>query len=274
MKTCLAQFEERFSMEIVDTVEDGNCFFDSLLQSGAIMEPIIIEDDKDATDDLQAEQLLILRNQLVDYLQQDEIIASLDAFGFNNIEQNIQQLRENSVYQCDAGDLPTQFAHEAFGVHLNIFIIEYHTSTKRTVVTLEQHRNLNPVAPTVNVIRMGEHFKLLRPQLPMNELNLVVQHGIDEERPFYENRQQRNRNAATVVKKKAATRKAKASKATASKAKTRKANNAAQSAMTSMTLLDPKLKAALTRAITKLETDKPLTPLEQQAWNHYASNKK
>ena len=190
---CTAPFASAFAFEVVETISNGDCFFDSLLQSGKIEEP-----GKSPKE--QKNQRLLLRKRLVDYLENPDILASLSEFGFNNIEKNIQQLRKEKVYACDAGDLPTQFAHEAFGIHLNVYVIDYHKGTKRTVVTLERHQNIDPMAPTIHVLRIGQHFKLLQPTIPPNQLEHRIQRGIEQELPYYQERRRINTGAANKIK--------------------------------------------------------------------------
>ena len=190
---CTAPFASAFAFEVVETISNGDCFFDSLLQSGEIEEP-----GKSPKE--QKNQRLLLRKRLVDYLENPDILASLSEFGFNNIEKNIQQLRKEKVYACDAGDLPTQFAHEAFGIHLNVYVIDYHKGTKRTVVTLERHQNIDPMAPTIHVLRIGQHFKLLQPTIPPNQLEHRIQRGIEQELPYYQERRRINTGAANKIK--------------------------------------------------------------------------
>lgn len=199
---CTAPFASAFAFKVVETISNGDCFFDSLLQSGKIEVPGKLPKE-------QKNQRLLLRKRLVDYLENPDILASLSEFGFNNIENNIQQLRKEMVYACDAGDLPTQFAHEAFGIHLNVYVIDYHKGTKRTVVTLERHQNINPMAPTIHVLRSGEHFKLLDPQIDLDELNERIQQGIEEEKKYYNARRRANDEAADKIKATIAAKKAK-----------------------------------------------------------------
>jgi len=208
---CVSEFAEAFSLEIVETITNGDCFFDSLLLSGAIMEPASNSNKKEQ-ERLRQAQRLALRQSLVGYLEDPVILAELAAFGYNDIYSNIQKLRKSGVYRCDAGDLPTQFAHNAFGIHLNVFVIDYHKATKRTVVTLEKHVNDNPyvpTVPTVNVLRIGEHFKLLEPQIDLANLDRRIQQGVQKEKPYYNERRLKNALAANEIKAARAAEKAK-----------------------------------------------------------------
>jgi len=220
---CTDTFAHAFSFEVVETISNGDCFFDSLLQSGKIYKPA--KSSKE-----QTHQRLLLRKRLVDYLENPDILASLSEFGFNDIKTNIQQLRKEKVYRCDAGDLPTQFAHEAFGVNLHVYVINYHERTKRTVVTLERHPNIDPMAPTIHVLRIGEHFKLLDPQIDLDGLDKRIQQGIKEEKKYYNARRHANHEAADKIKvaaaakkeKNAASKKKNAASANLAKGKTKK----------------------------------------------------
>ena len=72
--SCVEPFAKKFSLNVVETITDGDCFFDSLLLSGAIMEPASNSNKKEQNRLRQA-QRLALRQSLVDYLEDPDILA-------------------------------------------------------------------------------------------------------------------------------------------------------------------------------------------------------
>ena len=147
--TCIKAFAASLQADLVKTVSDGNCFFDSLLLSHTIPLPLV-----GAAPLRGAEaQRQYLRDALVDYL--------LDHVSPNIMPAaNIEQLYQSGMYACDAGDLVPVYAPLAFGIRLHLF--DLHTdSTGHYVVTLHRYGEEGPV---VHIIRAGEHFQLLRPR--------------------------------------------------------------------------------------------------------------
>ena len=94
---CEESFADAFGFKIIETADDGNCFFDSLSKYGKKMkfEPL-------------NKHMQTLREEIVDYLH------TVPELSIVYTEDDIEELRRSRVYACDAGDLPPQFANRAF----------------------------------------------------------------------------------------------------------------------------------------------------------------
>lgn len=138
--TCLTAFTKAFGFTKKKTVEDGDCFFHSLELYGKETGFHALNRDRQT-----------LREEMVTYL-----LANPDLQYLN--QEDIMTLYEPGKYDCDAGDLPSQFAHMAFGLNVSIFDL-YEDDTESYI---NQIRYTVPRSQyTVNLLRTGEHYQLL-----------------------------------------------------------------------------------------------------------------
>jgi hypothetical protein len=233
---CEDSFSNAFGFQIIETVDNGDCFFHSLsLYSGYLTakerkkypnfvgNPAFIPLHKDKQE---------LRDEIVDYLLMYEPELS-QVYSTNAIEE----LREQGVYACDAGDLPPQFASRAFGMNLYIYTFNHDDDLNENYITLVKNKALHNSKVTVNVLHIGNHYKLLWTdnQIATNHL---IQKAILDEKVHANEKANRNRNKALKEQKEEAERRTKknmnllekalkASKLAENERKTRKNNAAA-----------------------------------------------
>ena len=139
--TCIKQFADKFGFTVVATVANGNCFYDSLR--------LFFK-----RSNMPEETVQSLRTYMVDYL--------LTVVNENIISRNeIEQLYQSGVYNCDAGDLPPAFANQAFRINLKIYDLQ----DKK--VDLHSYPYANS-APTAHFLRTGAHYRLLWPKTAKN----------------------------------------------------------------------------------------------------------
>ena len=169
--TCLTAFTKAFGFTKKKTVEDGDCFFHSLELYGKETRFPALNMDRQ-----------ILRETMVTYL-----LANPDLQHLN--QEDIMTLYTSGKYDCDAGDLPSQFAHAAFGLNVSIFDLyedenESYINQIRYTVPRSQH--------TVNLLRTGEHYQLL---ITMNQPNTNAKINISAQTnaPKAEEKATRNR---------------------------------------------------------------------------------
>jgi hypothetical protein len=131
-------------MEVIKTVTDGDCFFDSLLQSQVISIPKEVK--------TVSAKRAYLRKWLVDYM-----IQHVDP----NVmpHESIEELYQAGKYACDAGDLVPLYAPLAFGIRLHVY--DLHREPSQHYVIMRYHYGME--GPIVRMLRSGEHFRLLRP---------------------------------------------------------------------------------------------------------------
>ena len=141
---CEESFAATFGFKIIETADDGNCFFDSLSKYGKKMkfEPL-------------NKHMQTLREETVDYLH------TVPELSIVYTEDDIEELRKSRVYACDAGDLPPQFANRAFGMNLHIYTFNHDEDLNMNYITLVKNRGTIHRDVTVHVLHIGNHFKLL-----------------------------------------------------------------------------------------------------------------
>jgi len=188
---CEESFTDAFGFKIIETADDGNCFFDSLSKYGKKMkfEPL-------------NKHMQTLREETVDYLH------TVPELSIVYTEDDIEELRKSRVYACDAGDLPPQFANRAFGMNLHIYTFNHDEDLNMNYITLVKNRGTIHKDVTVHVLHIGNHFKLL---LTENEAatEFLIQDASLAERVHANEKANRNRSKAIAEQQRNANRKTK-----------------------------------------------------------------
>ena len=191
---CEESFADAFGFKIIETADDGNCFFDSLSKYGKKMkfEPL-------------NKHMQTLREETVDYLH------TVPELSIVYTEDDIEELRRSRVYACDAGDLPPQFANRAFGMNLHIYTFNHDEDLNINYITLVKNRGIIYKDVTVHVLHIGNHFKLL---LTENEAatEFLIQDAILSERVHANEKANRNRSKAIAKQQEDANRRTKKQK--------------------------------------------------------------
>jgi hypothetical protein len=188
---CEESFADVFGFKIIETADDGNCFFDSLSKYGKKMkfEPL-------------NKHMQTLREETVDYLH------TVPELSIVYTEDDIEELRRSRVYACDAGDLPPQFANRAFGMNLHIYTFNHDEDLNINYITLVKNRGTIYKDVTVHVLHIGNHFKLL-----LTENEAATEFLIDDaalaERVHANEKANRNRSKAIAEQQRNANRRTK-----------------------------------------------------------------
>ena len=188
---CEKFFADTFGFKIIETADDGNCFFDSLSKYGKKMkfEPL-------------NKHMQTLREETVDYLH------TVPELSIVYTEDDIEELRRSRVYACDAGDLPPQFANRAFGMNLHIYTFNHDEDLNINYITLVKNRGTIYKDVTVHVLHIGNHFKLL-----LTENEAATEFLIDDaalaERVHANEKANRNRSKAIAEQQRNANRRTK-----------------------------------------------------------------
>ena len=191
---CEQEFADAFGFKIIETADDGNCFFDSLSKYGKKMkfEPL-------------NKHMQTLREETVDYLH------TVPELSIVYTEDDIEELRRSRVYACDAGDLPPQFANRAFGMNLHIYTFNHDEDLNINYITLVKNRGTIHRDVTVHVLHIGNHFKLL-----LTENEAATEFLIDDaalaERVHANEKANRNRSKALAKQQENANRRTKKQK--------------------------------------------------------------
>jgi len=183
--TCLTAFTKAFGFTKKKTVEDGDCFFHSLELYGKETGFPALNRDRQ-----------ILRKEMVTYL-----LANPDLQHLN--QEDIRTLYEPGKYDCDAGDLPSQFAHMVFGLNVSIFDL-YDDDTESYI---NQIRYTEPhLQHTVNLLRTGEHYQLLLTK-NQSDTNEKINNSARVNAPKAEKKAIRNRTKILAANKERMSRK-------------------------------------------------------------------
>lgn len=159
--TCAKEFAKELGFQLIETSDDGNCFFYTLTKFGkrSGYAPLLLEQG-------DHQNAMALREQLVQHIQ-DNIHLYRD-FLFNNnnlgsVNEQIDELRENGAWASAAGDLVPIAGANAFGIHINMYNII--NGGDHDYVSLIPIRSKQPSNVYVSIMRVREgHFQLLWPR--------------------------------------------------------------------------------------------------------------
>jgi hypothetical protein len=227
---CEQEFAKAFGFKIIETADDGNCFFDSLSKYGKKMkfEPL-------------NKHMQTLREETVDYLH------TVPELSIVYTEDDIEELRRSRVYACDAGDLPPQFANRAFGMNLHIYTFNHDEDLNINYITLVKNRGTIHRDVTVHVLHIGNHFKLL-----LTENEAATEFLIDDaalaERVHANEKANRNRSKALAEQQRNANRR--------TKKQNKNEMNSLEKALRNIKLAENAAKANAAKADTERKTRK------------------
>jgi hypothetical protein len=158
--TCAKEFAKEMGFQLIETSDDGNCFFYTLAKfakrSGYA--PLLLEEN-------ERRNAQALRQRLVDHMEAN--LALYAPFLANNnqesIHEQVNELRQNGTWALEAGDLVPMAGANAFGIHINMYNIL--DQGDRDVVQLVPLRSQEPSSVYVSIMRVHEgHFQLLWPR--------------------------------------------------------------------------------------------------------------
>ena len=159
--TCAKEFAKELGFQLIESSDDGNCFFYTLTEFGRRSKyaPLQLERNRD-------DNAMALRQQLVQHIQDN--LYMYEPFLANNneagtVNEQIEELRENGAWASSAGDLVPMAGPNAFGIHINMYNIE--NGGDYDYISLIPFRSEQPTNVYVSIMRVREgHFQLLWPR--------------------------------------------------------------------------------------------------------------
>jgi len=149
---CSNNVAKQLGMRIIKTIDDGDCFFDTLATYGWAYHYERLERPHQE-----------LRQALVDYMEENMgEVAPYVIVNENEgetIDSMIQSLREDMVWNNDMGDLLSQIAAKAFRVNIYIYNVD-----PPEIRRLRANQMVYP-GPPIHMLRINDgHYQLLLPQ--------------------------------------------------------------------------------------------------------------
>jgi hypothetical protein len=156
--TCIKEFTVANNFTIIKTVDDGNCFYDTLSKFG----------EKTNFEPLNKSHLE-LRRRVVHRLLEDIdevspyfVTNNGNILNRNTIEKEIRELGKPNVWNSNGGDIVIQYASTVFGISITIFDVKdnYPHDTINRIVFKPSTNNSSVI--NVNMLRINDsHFMLL-----------------------------------------------------------------------------------------------------------------
>jgi hypothetical protein len=159
--TCAKSFAQEMGFQLIETSDDGNCFFYTLSKFAKRSNygPLLLDQN-------EHRNARLLREQLVDHIEEhfDDYIAFLSNDNNNQSpESQIAELRENGAWASSAGDLVPFAGANAFGININLYNILVLEDSD--VIQLNQIRPQQNSSVFISIMRVREgHFQLLWPR--------------------------------------------------------------------------------------------------------------
>ena len=175
--TCAKEFAKEMGFQLIETSDDGNCFFYALTKFGkrSGFAPLLLESN-------EHQNAMALRELLVNHIQDN--IHTYEQFIFNDnalgsVNNQIEELREIGACASDVGDLVPVAGANAFGIHINMYNIS--DEANRDIIRLIPIRSEQPTSVVVSIMRVREgHFQLLWPRSGQFESRSVRNDYSDE----------------------------------------------------------------------------------------------
>ena len=162
-ESCAVEFAEHHGFEIIETHDDGNCFFDTLSKAGDLYNvPTLSFTHQN------------LRAQLVEYMMNhvDEIAPFFSANNGNNSNNSndpvtrILQLGEDGNWDNNDGDMVSQVAADAFKININIYDVKKQKG-RFSINKIQIHKG---AYHTVDILRINDgHYQLLLSNSPKSK---------------------------------------------------------------------------------------------------------
>ena len=149
---CSRELAKQLGMRIIETIDDGNCFFDTLATYGWAYHNELLEHPHQQ-----------LRQDLIDDMLKEERIEKIAPFILvkkgKTITSMIESLRKDKAWNNDMGDLLSQIAADTFKVNIYIYDVD-----PPEIRRLRANQKDHP-GPPIHMLRIDDgHYQLLLPQ--------------------------------------------------------------------------------------------------------------
>jgi len=147
---CSEVLADELNMDIIETIKNGDCFFDTLATYGWAYHYSPLEHSHQ-----ELRQIMVNHMRKYMHLYYNSIIANENKG--ETVESMIESLRPDGIYANDMGDLLSQIAADLF--HVNIYIYNVEPPIIRRLRATEEPYQETPM----HMLRVGQHYKLLLP---------------------------------------------------------------------------------------------------------------
>ena len=182
--TCAKEFAKSSKFVIISTLDDGNCFFDTLSKAASYYDvPRLAYTHHELRAQLVEHMLFNMDEVMSFFVMNNNGNSGNNNFNSNNNngngnnennyktpEERIISLGEDGVWDNKDGDTISQIASQAFNVNINLYDVKKQTIKKKKSVIVNKIR-LHIENPTheINILRINDgHYELLVPNKANN----------------------------------------------------------------------------------------------------------
>jgi hypothetical protein len=159
---CAQDFAAANGFEVIETADDGNCFYDSVSKYGQ-------RTGNPAVDKPHME----LRREVVQYMINNQALYAAALIPDNpkarvptpaQITARLTRFFKSRTWSGGLGDIFPQVAAQVFGINITIYDIKFDRSINMIAMGPGPQGGPDPALPVINLIRTnGNHFRLLWP---------------------------------------------------------------------------------------------------------------
>lgn len=178
--TCAKEFAKSNKFVIISTLDDGNCFFDTLSKAASYYDvPRLAHTHHELRAQLVEHMLLNMDEVMSFFVMNNNGNNGNNNFNSNNgngnnennyktPEERIISLGEDGVWDNKDGDTISQIASQAFNVNINLYDVKKQTKPKKFIVNKIRLHIENPTHE-INILRINDgHYELLVPNKANN----------------------------------------------------------------------------------------------------------
>lgn len=159
---CAQEFATAQGFQIVDTADDGNCFYDSLSKYGQRTGNPATDQPHMAIRRAIVGHMIANQALYAPYLIPDDTRAPVPTAA--QITSRLRQYLKSRAWAGGLGDVFPQVAAEVLNLNITIYDVQDDGSVRMIAMGTGPEGGPNPALPTVNLVRTnGNHFRLLWP---------------------------------------------------------------------------------------------------------------
>ena len=161
--TCAKEFAKSSKFVIIPTIDDGNCFFDTLSKAASHYHvPRLAYTHQELRAQL-VRYMLDNMDDVISFFVMNDSNSNSNENDFKTPEERIISLGEDGVWDNKDGDTVSQIASQAFNININLYDVkEQIMKKKRSFIVNKIRLHIDRPTHEINILRINDgHYELL-----------------------------------------------------------------------------------------------------------------
>lgn len=161
--TCAKEFAKSSKFVIIPTIDDGNCFFDTLSKAASHYHvPRLAHTHQELRAQL-VKYMLDNMDDVISFFVMNDSNSNSNENDFKTPEERIISLGEDGVWDNKDGDTVSQIASQAFNININLYDVkEQIIKKKRSFIVNKIRLHIDRPTHEINILRINDgHYELL-----------------------------------------------------------------------------------------------------------------